>query len=68
MGLAGLAKDISRSVAKMVPHSDVEIVAYTDYLLVHGFTPYESNAKKILALVRKTSLVPVVDQLKTNER
>ncbi|MEZ6148972.1 MAG: pilus assembly protein N-terminal domain-containing protein [Pirellulaceae bacterium] len=67
-GLAGLAKDISRSVAKMVPHSDVEIVAYTDYLLVHGFTPYESDAKKILALVRKTSLVPVVDQLKTNER
>ncbi|MCA9159655.1 MAG: pilus assembly protein N-terminal domain-containing protein [Planctomycetales bacterium] len=68
LGLAGLAKEISRAVAKMVPHSDVEIVAYSDYLLVHGFTPYESDAKKILALVRKTSLVPVVDQLKTNER
>ncbi len=68
LGLSGLAKEISRTVAKMVPHSDVEIVAYTDYLLVHGFTPYESDAKKILALVRKTSLVPVVDQLKTNER
>lgn len=68
LGLSGLAKEISLKVAKLVPHSDVEIVAYTDYLLVHGFTPYESDAKKILALVRKTSLVPVVDQLKTNER
>lgn len=66
--LADMAKEISRKVAKMVPHSDVEIVAYNDYLLVHGFTPYESDAKKIVSLVRKTSLVPVVDQLKTNER
>lgn len=68
LSLPDLAKEISRTVTKMVPHSDVEIVAYTDYLLVHGFTPYESDAKKILSLVRKTSLVPVVDQLKTNER
>ncbi len=66
--LSDLAKEISRTVGKLVPHSDVEIVAYTDYLLVHGFTPYESDAKKILTVVRKTALVPVVDQLRTNER
>ena len=66
--LPDLAKEVSRTVATMVPHSDVQVVAYEDYLVVHGFTPYESDAKKILSVVRKTSLVPVVDQLKTNER
>ena len=59
LSLPDLAKEISRKVAQAVPHSDIEIVAYTDYLLVHGFTPYESDAKKIMSLVRKTSLVPL---------
>ncbi len=66
--LSDIAAEISRSVARLVPNSDVEVVAYEDYLLVHGFTHYESDAKKILSLVRKTSLVPVVDQLKSTDQ
>ena len=66
--LPDLAAEISRAVGRLVPNSDVEIVAYEDYILVHGFTHYESDAKKILSLVRKTSLVPVVDELKSNDQ
>ena len=66
--LPDMAAEISQAVGRLVPNSDVEVVAYEDYLLVHGFTHYESDAKKILSLVRKVSLVPVVDQLKSNER
>lgn len=66
--LPDLATELSRAVGRLVPNSDVEIVAYEDYILVHGFTHYESDAKKILSLVRKTSLVPVVDQLKSNDQ
>lgn len=66
--LPDLAAELSRAVGRLVPNSDVEIVAYEDYILVHGFTHYESDAKKILSLVRKTSLVPVVDQLKSNDQ
>ena len=66
--LSDMAAEMSRSVGRLVPNSDVEVVAYEDYLLVHGFTHYESDAKKILSLVRKTSLVPVVDQLKSNDQ
>lgn len=66
VSLSELAKELALAVDKMVPHSDVQIVAYKDYLLVHGFTNYESDAKQILSLVRKSSLVPVVDRLQTN--
>ncbi len=66
VALPQLAKDISRTVAKLYPNSDVQIVVYQESLLVRGFTNYESDAKKILSLVRKTSLAPVIDQLVTN--
>lgn len=64
--LPQLAKEISRTVAKLYPNSDVQVTAHNESLIVRGFTNYESDAKKILALVRKTSLTPVVDQLMTN--
>lgn len=66
VNLPELAKEISRTVAHMYPKSDVQIVAYQDHVVVRGYTNYESDAKKILALVRKTSLAPVVDQLTTS--
>lgn len=64
--LPELVKEISQSVKQMFPKSDVQITAYQDYVMVQGYTNYESDAKKILALVRKTSLFPVVDQLTTS--
>lgn len=66
VNLPELVKEVSRTVKQMFPKSDVRIVAYQDYVLVQGYTNYESDAKKILALVRKTSLFPVVDQLTTS--
>ncbi len=66
VSLPQLAQEISQTVAKLYPNSDVQIAADNETLIVRGFTNYESDAKKILALVRKTSLTPVIDQLLTN--
>jgi hypothetical protein len=66
VNLAHLAREISQTVNQLYPKSDVQIVVYEDRLMVRGYTNYESDAKKILALVRKTSLAPVVDQLTTS--
>lgn len=66
VNLPELVNEISQSVKQMFPKSDVQITAYQDYVMVQGYTNYESDAKKILALVRKTSLFPVVDQLTTS--
>ncbi len=66
VNLPELIGEISQTVKRMYPKSDVQITAYQDYVLVRGYTNYESDAKKILSLVRKTSLAPVVDQLTTS--
>jgi len=66
VNLVHLAREISQTVNQLYPKSDVQIVVHEDRLMVRGYTNYESDAKKILALVRKTSLAPVVDQLTTS--
>ncbi len=67
VNLPTIVKELSQTVKRMYPKSDVQIIAYEDYVMVRGYTNYESDAKKILSLVRKTSLAPVVDQLTTSE-
>jgi Flp pilus assembly secretin CpaC len=66
VNLGNLAQEITQTVNQLYPKSDVQIVVEEDRLMVRGYTNYESDAKKILALVRKTSLAPVVDQLTTS--
>lgn len=66
--LRQLVRDISQTVSQLYPDSDVQIQFYKDYLLVRGMASSEADAKKILTLIRKTSLAPVVDQLQSFKR
>jgi hypothetical protein len=66
VNLVDLAGEISQTVNQLYPKSDLQIVVHENRLMVRGYTNYESDAKKILAFVRKTSLAPVVDQLTTS--
>jgi hypothetical protein len=63
-----LAKKISSMVSKLYPNSDVNIVPIDGNLLVEGIVDSEAEAKKVLAFVRKTSLAPVIDRLRSSER
>lgn len=67
-GLPSLARDISRTVSELYPQSQLEIVPRDGQLIVQGRVSREADARKILNLVRKTSLLPVVDQLKATQR
>lgn len=60
-----LATEISRSVHRMYPNSRIEVIAEEDGLTVQGYAGSEEEAKKIIGLVRRTSLQPVVDRLAT---
>lgn len=66
VNLPELAAEMTQTVRRMFPSSDVQVMAEGDSVVVHGYINYESDAKKILVLVRKTSLAPVVDRLTTS--
>ena len=63
--MKSLATEIGRSVHSMYPHSQIEVIAEADGLTVQGYAGTEEEAKKIIGLVRRTSLQPVVDRLAT---
>ena len=63
--MKSMAKDISRSVHNMYPNSRIEVIAEAEGLTVQGYASTEDEAKKIISLVRRTSLQPVVDRLAT---
>lgn len=63
--MKSLATEISRSVHNMFPSSKIEIIADAEGLTVQGYAGSEAEAKKIIGLVRRTSLQPVVDRLAT---
>lgn len=66
--LSQLAGEISQTVAQLYPDSQVEIVAGDQQLVVQGTVDSEKDARKILSLVRKTALTPVVDRLQSYQR
>ena len=63
--MKSMATDISRSVHNMYPNSRIEVIAEAEGLTVQGYASTEDEAKKIISLVRRTSLQPVVDRLAT---
>ncbi|MDX1927080.1 MAG: hypothetical protein SFV81_11210 [Pirellulaceae bacterium] len=63
--MKSLATEISKSVRRMYPNSRIEVIAEEDGLAVQGYAGSEAEAKKIIGLIRKTSLQPVVDRLAT---
>ncbi len=62
---AALASEVSQTVAQLYPRSRVRITPRGTQLVVSGTVDSEDTAKKILSLVRKTTLNPVVDELQT---
>lgn len=63
--LSVIAESISQTVQQLYPSSSVQVITRGQQLVVHGRVDSEASARKILSLVRKTALVPVVDELKT---
>ena len=63
--MKSLATEINRSVHNMFPTSKIEIIAEAEGLTVQGYAGSEVEAKKIIGLIRRTSLQPVVDRLAT---
>jgi Flp pilus assembly secretin CpaC len=63
--MKSLATQIGRSVHSMYPNSHIEVIAEAEGLTVQGYAGSEEEAKKIIGLVRRTSLQPVVDRLAT---
>ena len=62
---AALASEVSQTVAQLYPRSRVRITPRGTQLVVSGSVDSEDTAKKILSLVRKTTLNPVIDELQT---
>lgn len=62
---AALASEVSQTVAQLYPKSRVRIAPRGTQLVVSGTVDSEDTAKKILSLVRKTTLNPVIDELQT---
>ena len=63
--MKSLASEIGESVHRMYPNSHIEVIAEAEGLTVQGYAASEAEAKKIISLVRRTSLQPVVDRLAT---
>jgi hypothetical protein len=66
--LQNLAREITQTIKRLYPYSDIQVVASSDELIVQGYVQLEKDARKILTLVRKTSLTPVVDRLHSMSR
>ncbi|MFO0941363.1 MAG: pilus assembly protein N-terminal domain-containing protein [Pirellulales bacterium] len=62
---ATLAAEISQTVTQLYPRQRVRISTRGSQLVISGTVDSEDTAKKIVSLVRKTTLTPVVDELKT---
>jgi Pilus formation protein N terminal region len=60
-----MAKEMSRAIEKAYRSSSVEVVADDEGLVVQGFAESEGEAKKIIRMIRQSSLMPVVDRLST---
>lgn len=63
--LSALAESITQTIRQLYPHNRVQVAAQGRQLFVSGKVDSEESARRILSLVRKTSLTPVVDQLTT---
>lgn len=62
-GLTELAGGIDETISRLYPSSRIRIRAGEGRLIVSGTASSEEEARKVLALVRRTSLMPVTDNL-----
>lgn len=62
-GLTELAGGIDETISRLYPSSRIRVRAGEGQLIVSGIASSEEEARKVLALVRRTSLMPVTDKL-----
>ena len=67
VSLKQIAQEVAKTVTKLYPDCDVDFIAEGDRLVVEGFAGSEKEARKVLSLVRKTTLSPVVDRLQVRK-
>lgn len=68
VSLQDLAGEISQTIANLYPSSQLEVIAHGEVLIVQGIAESEQDARKILSLIRKTTLTPVNDRIRTLKR
>jgi len=66
--LEGLADGILASLQQLYPQYAIDIDVVDRSLLVQGGVASETEAKRIIAFVRKASLTPVIDKLTSQEQ
>lgn len=66
--LQTLAREVTQTIKRLYPYGDVQVVASGEELIVQGYVQAEKDARKIVSLVRKTSLSPVIDRLHSMSR
>jgi hypothetical protein len=64
-GVSELAQEISHSLALLYPQYAIDVDFLDKSLIVQGEVGSEAEAKQVLNLVRKASLLPVIDRLKS---
>lgn len=64
---ATLASEVSHTISQLYPRSKIRITPRGSQLVVSGTVDSDDTAKKILSLVRKTTLTPVVDELQAKQ-
>ena len=55
---------LNRSIEQAFPYAEISVQRYQDRLVVSGQCDTETEAKKIIRMVRKTCIVPVRDEIK----
>ena len=63
---AAIAEELTATISQMYETKTVSVIAKNDEFIVSGTAATEKDARKILSLVRKTTLCPVVDKLKAH--
>jgi hypothetical protein len=64
--LPALSEAMSRTISHLYPRSTVEVIPEERRLTIQGWAASEDEAKQIVSLVRKKSLVPVIDRLQSH--
>ncbi len=63
---AAIAEELTATIAQLYETKTVGVIAKGDEFIVSGTAATEKDARKILSLIRKTTLCPVIDKLKVH--
>ncbi|MEM8735115.1 MAG: hypothetical protein AAGG44_12875 [Planctomycetota bacterium] len=61
-------QELSQAIAKLYPQSKIRVQQRGEEIIVTGVAQTEKNARRIVSMVRKTTLTPVVDEVRSATR